>query len=166
MKNKLLFIFFCFLALQLPVRAQITNAEKISEFSILPCGHLLSQAEAVFNLLERSNNSRLFLIYYEGRSYSAVKKGKQQITNPVRGDALNRTKRISLYLTKYRKVPSEKIVLMDGGFRESYWVEVWIVPESANPPQASPTLMANDIKFRKGKPLPVFDCEGSYRNFP
>ena len=170
MKTKLLFVFLCIWTSFFSVRAQRIEAEKITEFTLLPCGHLLAQTDNVYHLLQKDAESKVFFIYYEGRKYRSgknlTKGAAPKMLNPVRGNALNLTKRLSLYLTKYRQVSPENIVLIDGGFMESYVVEIWIVPKNVKAPQPSPTLTAQDIKFRKGKPIPVFDCEGSYRNFP
>jgi len=43
-------------------------------------------------------------------------------------------------------------------------VEIWIVPKDAEPPKPTPTLTERDIKFRKGKPFSVRDCEAYYRS--
>lgn len=124
----------------------------------------------VFEMLPKEPDSKVYFIYYEGGQYPSYKKTvkgfNQKMLNPARGDALNRTKALFLYLTKYRKVPQEKIVLIDGGYMENYEVETWIVPKDAKPPEPTPNLTEKDIKFRKGKPFQVPDCEGSYRNYP
>ena len=48
----------------------------------------------------------------------------------------------------------------------NYQVEIWIVPAGAPQPKLTPTQTEKDIKFRKGKPLQVRDCEGAYRAYP
>ena len=50
------------------------------------------------------------------------------------------------YLVMHRGIDSSRIVLLNGGFREEDSVEVWIVPQGARAPQASPTLQAGDVR--------------------
>jgi hypothetical protein len=45
-----------------------------------------------------------------------------------------------------RGIDSSRIVLLNGGFREEDSVEVWIVPQGARPPQATPTLQPGDVR--------------------
>ena len=158
--KKLLFIFFITFSTFISVSAQSNEAKKIDEFTSLPCGDLLARADAALVEATKIENSKIYLIYYEG-DYSNY---KSELVNPVRGDALNFTKAISLYMTKWRKFPRKRIVLIDGGYMENYETEIWIVPQSAEPPKPTPTLEKKDVKFRKGKPLPVRDCEGYYRS--
>src|SRR5687767_8114615 len=98
----------------LSVSAQNKEAPKINEFSFLPCGDLLMRADASLVEMQKEPNSKIYLIYYEG-DYSNY---KGEIVKPRRGEALNFTKAISFYLTKWKKVPKEKIVLVNGGYME------------------------------------------------
>jgi hypothetical protein len=50
------------------------------------------------------------------------------------------------YLVSQRRIDASRIILVNGGFRENDVVEVWIVPQGAVVPQASPTLQPGDIK--------------------
>jgi hypothetical protein len=152
----LLFLF----AFAISVAAQTNEAQKLDEFTKLPCDDLLARADAALTEASKIENAKIYLIYYEG----AYTNYKTEIVNPVRGDALNFTKAISLYMTKWRKFPRERIVLVDGGYMKNYETEIWIVPPSAEPPRPTPSLEKKDIKFRKGKPVPVRDCEGYYRS--
>ncbi len=43
--------------------------------------------------------------------------------------------------------PAARVVAYDGGFREQPAFEVWIVPEGAEPPKATPTVDRKDIVF-------------------
>ena len=50
------------------------------------------------------------------------------------------------YLVSQRGIDNARIVLANGGFREEDCVEVWIVPQGAKPPQASPTVQPGDVR--------------------
>lgn len=50
------------------------------------------------------------------------------------------------YLVSQRGIDSARIVLQNGGFREEDCVEIWVVPQGARRPQASPTVQPGDVK--------------------
>lgn len=50
------------------------------------------------------------------------------------------------YLTNTRGLDSRRIVLMNGGYRETDFYEFWIVPQGAEPPQPSPSLSPNEAQ--------------------
>jgi hypothetical protein len=63
------------------------------------------------------------------------------------------------YLVDTRGVDAKRIVVINGGYREEWTAELWIVPKGATPPNPSPTLAAKDIRFRKGKiPKDAYEC--------
>jgi hypothetical protein len=53
-------------------------------------------------------------------------------------------------------------VLIDGGYREEFIQEIWIVPNGAKAPIPTPTLQEKDIKFAKGKPRRSRQCARAY----
>jgi hypothetical protein len=55
------------------------------------------------------------------------------------------------YLIDTRGLDSKRIVFVNGGYRESWEVELWLVPKGSNPPAPTPTVKPQDIKFRRGK---------------
>ena len=50
------------------------------------------------------------------------------------------------YLVNERGIDGSRIVIVNGGFRESDSVELWIVPRGATPPRATPTVQAGEVK--------------------
>ncbi len=50
------------------------------------------------------------------------------------------------YLINDRGIDGSRIVIINGGFRESDSVELWIVPRGATPPRATPTVQAGEVK--------------------
>jgi hypothetical protein len=50
------------------------------------------------------------------------------------------------YLTKTRGLDSQRIVIVNGGYRETDYYEFWIVPQGAQPPQPSPTVQPSDVR--------------------
>ena len=50
------------------------------------------------------------------------------------------------YLMTDRGIDSSRITVINGGFREEDCVEMWVVPSGANPPLATPTVQAGDVR--------------------
>jgi hypothetical protein len=54
-------------------------------------------------------------------------------------------KRARSFLIGERKIPSERIVAMNGGRREEFTVELFLIPNNWNPPMATPTLSSDEV---------------------
>jgi hypothetical protein len=50
------------------------------------------------------------------------------------------------YLVSQRGIDGNRVILVNGGFREENCVEVWIVPQGAKSPQPSPTVQPGDVR--------------------
>ncbi len=66
------------------------------------------------------------------------------------GEAQARADRAKNYLVNTRGLDAGRIVTVDGGFREDLAVELWLVPQGATPPTASPTLQPGDVQTTNG----------------
>jgi len=55
------------------------------------------------------------------------------------------------YLVERRRISSERVIVIDGGYREEFQVVLWVIPAEMTPPEPSLTIPAKDIKFQKGK---------------
>jgi hypothetical protein len=53
------------------------------------------------------------------------------------------SKRVSDYLTQKRQIDSSRLVILNGGNRDTDFYEFWIVPQGARPPQATPGVSSN-----------------------
>ncbi|HEX7957363.1 MAG TPA: PKD domain-containing protein, partial [Pyrinomonadaceae bacterium] len=62
------------------------------------------------------------------------------------GEAQRRCDRAKDYLVTTRGITSDRIVTVDGGFREDLTVELWIVPSGATPPQNTPTVDPSEVR--------------------
>ena len=71
-------------------------------------------------------------------------------TSP-RGQASNDLKRIRTHLLA-GGAAKERLVVIDGGFREETSYELWLVPIGAEAPRSTPTLKAKDIVYPKPTP--------------
>jgi hypothetical protein len=62
------------------------------------------------------------------------------------GEAQRRCDRAKDYLVTTRGITADRIVTVDGGFREDLTVELWIVPQGATPPPAAPTVDPSEVR--------------------
>lgn len=53
------------------------------------------------------------------------------------------SKRVSDYLVNKRQIDSSRLVILNGGNRDTDFYEFWIVPQGARPPQATPGVTGN-----------------------
>lgn len=138
-------VFLCFYSL--PVSAQAEESYKFEELVIEAgsCENLLRDLDYFALELQNNPTAKGYIIYYGGKTYDFYESPKSRL--PRRGEAEFRAKSIKRYL----RFDSERNVIVNGGYREKFTFEFWIVPDGAEPPKPTPTVKATEIKFRKGK---------------
>ncbi len=115
-------------------QTRLTKALKFDEYNT---------AEAEDSIFERANRfaiqlkkfptAKIYLIYYKSRkSDYPVKDGEYW------------AEETAYELNLKHKIPTERIVKVNGGFRELSSVEFWIVPKNGTPPTLTPTLNSID----------------------
>jgi hypothetical protein len=84
--------------------------------------------------IEMQNNPGAtgYIIAYAGRNSRA-------------GEADRMTKRAADYLTTTRGISRDRLVVINGGYRESNTFELWLVPQGAAPPAPTPTLTPDQV---------------------
>jgi hypothetical protein len=151
----------------LAVFAQTNEAKLIYQFGFVPCGHLMAIADNAHYEWTKSPSAKIYLIYYEGKHYTQniwnkkLQESQLKSFQPIKGDAVNRAKELGIYL-RTRDFNINNIVLLDGGYREEFIIEIWIVPDTATPPTPKPTIAEKDVTFRKGNPRKPRDCSKAY----
>jgi hypothetical protein len=149
------------------VSAQTKEARKIAELGKVQCGFFNALMDGIHETYKKLPDSKIYVIYYEELNYLAFVNGSNEATlvKPRRGNALNRAKEVSLFLTTEYKLPKNKIILIDGGFKKDFELEVWLVPKDAKLPKPSPTVDEKDVKFREGKPVRTRNCARAYDGY-
>lgn len=169
MKSKILLLMICCL-FSISAFSQENKARKVSEYSWVPCGHIMALLDNVFAEQKEDPTSKLYVFYYEGKDHpqtvwnNKLKKYEEKVFRPKRGNALNLAREVPLY-AKGRKLDENKIILIEGGYRDEATLELWLVPEGAAPPKATPTIVEKDVVFGKGKPSPTRDCFHAYDGY-
>ncbi len=78
--------------------------------------------------------SQVYLIAYAGRRARV-------------GEAEAKAARAKKYLVEGNGLDAERVITIDGGYREDLTVEVWIRPANMGAPLASPTLQPSDVEI-------------------
>ena len=139
--------------------AQISDeAKKVDEFGNICCAEVKARLDNFANLVLKEPMARGYIIFYEGRRYTSCDNSRPRA--PRRGDARARAERMVSYLhDAYDTIEGFPVALVDGGYREEWAAELWVVPNWDKPPKATPTLEAKDVKFRRGRiSKSEYDC--------
>ena len=141
LKCSLIIIVIIFLATPVDAESPIS---KFDEFGDINCEDEMARLDNFAIQLQNTPSARGYMIFYGGRRF----RGRL----PRVGEAAARAGRMKPYLVNRRGIPTEQVVVINGGYQKSFVVELWIVPAGAEPPKLSTiTVPASQIKFRKGK---------------
>lgn len=126
--------------------------------STLGCDGYIGIMDGVRSYLLRNPNSKIYFLIYEGREEKHNKKlNKDYLVFPIYGET---KARISSMQARLKMFENEKLlertVFVEAGFRQTFTIEVWSVPNGATPPKPTPTV--KKMKYRKGKPKGF--CDG------
>ena len=128
-----------------------TPQQKFDEFGDINCEDEWARLDNFAVHLQNEPAAQGYVIFYGGRLF----RGRV----PRRGEAAFRAARMKPYLVNSRGIPDERVIVLDGGFRESWEAELWIVPPGASPPSPTPTVSRGSVRFRKGGvKLRQFSC--------
>ncbi len=125
-------------------RAQFNEATKVEEFGDLGCDDLLVRLDYFANDVMKRSQSRGYIVVYEGKHvHNIYRRGEfiKTVTSlPRFGESTTQSNLMLMHLFRFRGFSRDKFLVISGGFRESYEVELWLVPKGALPPKISPTL--------------------------
>jgi hypothetical protein len=86
--------------------------------------------------MQRAPNSIAYILVYAGR-------------RSCRGIAQARSQRARNYLVNERGIQADRVVTIDGGYREDLTTELFLFPREAPPAVAAPTLDPQDVQVRE-----------------
>lgn len=121
------------------VSSASVEARKLMEFGNVGWEDEMSRLDYLDSKLREEAESTAYIIVYGGRR------------GTKRGDTEARMKCIKDYMLKRRGVHADRVVMLNGGYREESTVELWLVPRDESAPTATPTVSAKDVKFIKGR---------------
>jgi hypothetical protein len=137
MKAKFLPIIFCLFALS--AFAQTKEAYKVDEFAHFICDDLYGRFGRLADELKKDSNTTAFIVVYEGKQRDLSAK-KERYVLPRFGEAAARTKTMQTRIFTFMNYDPKKFIFIDGGFRERFGVEFWIIPKGAKLPKPTPTI--------------------------
>ena len=112
-------------------------ARKFDEFGSVKVGERDARLDNFAIQLQNEPMARGYVITYGGRTSTptTAKTAGEKVTN---------------YLVNTRGIEYSRIVLVDGGYREKAFTELWIVPEQrSTPPTPSPTVDPSEVRHPK-----------------
>jgi hypothetical protein len=115
--------------------------QKLLELEELNCECELAGLDYIANQLMTEQSSIGYIVIYGGR---------QNITTDeirVRGARMKR------YLTENLGISKERLVVIEGGYRERLSIEFWLGSRDTGRPTITPTVDARDVIFLKGRAL-------------
>ncbi len=147
-KNLFKIVFLMFVTINISARSdKFIMFDQLQSYN---CEDLMVRLDNFIFTLGADKTSRGFIVVYEGKYLNYINEKKSKSLLPRFGESALRVHFMQNYLINFRGFPKEKVLFISGGFREEHTVELWVVPNGANPPKSSPTL--ENMKYRKGKP--------------
>src|SRR6185503_14564631 len=83
--------------------------------------------------LQNAPDSQAYIIIYAGRT-----------SRVGQADALG--KRTMDYLTNQRGVDARRVTIINGGYRDTDFIEIWVCPPGAKTPEPTPTVQPGDVQ--------------------
>ena len=119
------------------------KVEKFDEFGSVNCEGLAQRLDHFSVPLRKHPELRGYIIFYGGRLHNGRLMKRREAE--ARAEALRR------YLIYEQRLDAGRVILINGGYRKEWMVELWHVPGNEKPPAATPTVEAKDVRFRRGK---------------
>lgn len=114
----------------------ITPLKRFDEFPSIAHDDDKARFDNLAIELQNSPGATGYVIAYAGRNSRA-------------GEADRMAKRAADYLSTTRGITRDRLVVINGGYRESNSFELWVVPQGAEPPHATPTVSPDERRPRR-----------------
>ncbi len=114
----------------------ITPPKRFDEFPSIAHDDDKARFDNLAIELQNNPGSTGYIIAYAGRNSRA-------------GEADRMTKRAADYLSTNRGITRDRLVVINGGYRESNSFELWLVPQGAEPPRPTPTVTPDERRTRR-----------------
>jgi len=108
------------------------ECRKFDEFPSVAFDDTKARLDNLAIELQNAPDATAYIFVYAGRT-----------SRTGQADALGR--RAADYLVNSRGVDSRRINIINGGYRDEDYIEIWICPPGATAPQASPTVQPGDV---------------------
>ena len=140
MKVTIFFIFSVLLSLVMANGSLAAiESRKIDTFGPLECDDEMARLDNFAIEVQKAPDARGYIVIYGGR------RDTRRDEVQVRGARMKR------YLVENRGVGSKRIQMMNGGYRETFTIELWLVPSDEPTPAATPTIKEGAVRFKRGR---------------
>ena len=136
-------IIFSIVTSTLPVA---TAQDRIRDFDTMGdvnCEDEYARLDSFALQLNNSPHATGVIIFYGGLRF----RGRL----PRRNESAARAARLKPYLVNRRGIAADRIIVINGGYKAEWQVELWVVPNGMPIPTPYSPFNATKIKFRKGK---------------
>jgi hypothetical protein len=149
MKQIVLFALFLFLSGSPLVSAQHPSA-MFDRFGDTCCDDEKARLDNFVLQLRNEPTFIGYIVYYGGRHVQSC--GSKRALLPRPGEAQARAARLKPYIaSRWPNFDDKRLIVINGGYRESWEVELWLIPAALQPPVVTPTVKSSAIKFRRGR---------------
>jgi hypothetical protein len=149
--RSLLVTIFCVIAANAQVGTATPEARKFDEFGDVGCEDEKARLDHFANELQNNPDAQGYIVFYGGKRHLYPTRPKSRPALPRRGEAEARASRLKPYMSDGRGIDANRIVVVNGGYRDRWAAELWVVPKGANPPAPTPTVKPGEMRFRKGR---------------
>lgn len=132
-------VIFSLLLISTSVSFAAFESRKIDSFGAVNCEDEMARLDSFAIELQTAPDARGYILVYGGRRDTKLDEIQ------IRGARMKR------YLIENRGVMSDRVQVLNGGYRENFTVELWLVPHGESAPSASPTINEKDVRLKKDK---------------
>src|ERR1043166_8940125 len=116
-----------------PKKPQVVECKPFDQFPSIAFDDTKARLDNLAIALQSSPNDQAYIIIYAGKTSRAGQ-----------ADLLGR--RAMDYLVTQRGIDARRITMINGGYRDTDFIEIWICPPGATPPQATPTVQPSEVR--------------------
>ncbi|HZG51024.1 MAG TPA: hypothetical protein VEZ40_02710 [Pyrinomonadaceae bacterium] len=120
-------------------------SNRLDEFGNITCEDEMARLDNLSVHLQSNPGYQGYMIVYGGR------RGK-------RDEARARAARMKFYLVRIRGLSAERIITINGGYREEQTTELWLLPPGQPAPIPTPTVKAKDVRLRGRVKVRGYNC--------
>jgi hypothetical protein len=117
-----------------PQDGSLGNYVRFDEYGDLDFKSETGRLDTFAVALDQTANSRGYILVYAGKVACA-------------DEARTRADRARRYLIDKRGLRPTRIVAVDGGYRETFSVELYVLPQNADPPAIVPTVAPSQVRI-------------------
>jgi hypothetical protein len=127
------------------------EARKFDEFGDIYCEDEKARLDNFAIELQNNPDAQGYIIFYGGKRHPSFYRHSSRLELPRRGESAARGARLKPYISSTRGIDIDRVVVINGGYRDLWAAELWIVPKGAKPPVPTATVKPQEIRFRRGR---------------